>query len=64
MKWNPLFVSRLISMQLALFEYHTDKVIDTPPMKILTGTYGQSLESSFKNWHKKYDYHNGVITKE
>jgi len=66
------------SLQIALFEFQTNKDIDKPSMKIPTGTDGESIESSiavmfalpeyrrcFKEWQqKKRDYHNGVITKE
>jgi hypothetical protein len=65
-------------LQMALFEFQTDKDIDKPSMRIPASTDGETLESPiaviftlpeyrryFKEWQqKKSDYHNGVITKE
>jgi len=65
-------------LQIALFEFQTDKDIDKPSMKIPAGTDGEAIESPiavmfalpeyrkcFKEWQqKKRDYYNGVITKE
>jgi transcriptional regulator with XRE-family HTH domain len=65
-------------LQIALFEFQTDKDIDKPILNIPAGINGEAIESPiavmfalpeyrrcFKEWQqKKRDYHNGVITKE
>ncbi len=65
-------------LQVALFEFQTDKSIDKPVLNIPVGTGGEAIEppiaimfalteyrKCFKEWQqKKRDYHDGVITKE
>lgn len=65
-------------LQVALFEFHTDKDIDKPIMNIPVDIGGEAIESPiavmfalmeyrrcFKEWQqKKHEYHDGVITKE
>lgn len=65
-------------MQVALFEFQTDKNIDKPELKLPATPEGDSIDSPvaimfalseyrkcFAEWqNKKRDYHNGIITKD